>query len=46
LFDVLEKFGVALKYIDMIHILFVNVESCVNVNGCKSPSFQVQCGVR
>ncbi len=26
LFDVLEKFGMALKYINMIHILFVDVE--------------------
>jgi hypothetical protein len=26
LFDVLEKFGLALKYINMIHILFVEVE--------------------
>ncbi len=46
LFDVLEKFGMALNYIDMIHILFVDVESRVNVNGSKSPSFQVQHGVR
>lgn len=46
LFDVLKKFGMAFEYVDMIYILFINVRSCVNVNGSKSPPFQIQCRVR
>jgi hypothetical protein len=44
LFDVLKKFGMALEYVDMIHIIFMNVKSYVN--GSKSPPFQIQCKVR
>jgi hypothetical protein len=46
LFDVLKKFGMALEYVDIIHILFIDVRLCVNVNGSKSPPVQIQHKVR
>jgi hypothetical protein len=46
LFDVLKKFGMALEYVDMIHIILIDLRSYVNVNGSKSPPFQIQCRAR
>ena len=46
LWEALESFNIPKSFIDMIKLLYNDIESCVKNNGTSTPYFKVSRGVR